>query len=826
MNTQTNDQLKLAYDFIQYTNQNVFLTGKAGTGKTTFLRNLKNSSPKRMIVVAPTGVAAINAGGVTIHSFFQLSFGPQIPLMVNKMKNNLSEWKDNFQGIKRFSKEKINIIKTLDLLVIDEISMVRSDILDAVDEVFRRFKDKKKPFGGTQVLMIGDMQQLSPIIKDDEWKILKDFYENCYFFSSRALRQSGFVSIELVEVFRQKDSSFINLLNRIRDNNVDSQVLDLLNKRFIPDFNPSDEEGYITLTTHNYQAKDINQRKLNSIKNKLYNFDANVNGDFPEYSYPADFTFSVKVDCQVMFIKNDPSFEKQFYNGKIGVVTEINDDNIEVYCKEDESYITVYRTEWGNYKYTIDEKTNEINEEVIGSFVQFPLKLAWAITIHKSQGLTFDKAVIDARLSFAHGQVYVALSRCRTLEGMVLSSPIEPGSIKSDNEITNFSSKIENNQPGKSELEKFKKDYKKELITDLFDFKLLQYYIQNLLKLWADEASNLQGNLAGNIRNVLDSFKKEIVKVGEKFQVTLVKMIDEDNDENSDNLLNERISKGASYFSDKISTTIEDAIINSEFQTDNSALKRSINDSVLKISTEIFIKKACLNEVINGFEIKSYLIARAKASVEKIQSNHSKLTSVSIPQVKYPELYMLLFKWRDKKAKELNLPVSKILPQKVLTELSQVLPSSLFDLKSVKGMGGIKVKQFGKDIFEIIISYRKKEGMEMPEIIEEDSYKIVDTFQKSFSLFKMGKTISDISKERNLKESTVSSHLERFVKTGEIDIFDLVEKARVETILKAIKENSTNSLGTIYSALNDEYSYDEIRLVLSHYNFVLNNSNQ
>nr|MBP7509261.1 AAA family ATPase [Prolixibacteraceae bacterium] len=455
MTTQTNNQLKLAFDFIQYTNQSVFLTGKAGTGKTTFLRNLKENSPKRMIVVAPTGVAAINAGGVTIHSFFQIPFGPQIPYFYNGEKQSVQQNGSNkSERIKRYSREKINIIKSIDLLIIDEISMVRADVLDAVDDVLRRFKDRTKPFGGTQLLMIGDLQQLSPIIKEDEWNLLRDFYESCYFFSSRALKQSNFVSIELTEVFRQKDIAFINILNKIRDNDIDDDVLQSLNSRFIPDFNFSDDEGFITLTTHNYQSKQINDKKLNEIKGKLFRFNAEVEGDFPEYIFPSDFTFFVKKGSQVMFIKNDSSIEKRYYNGKLGVVSDISDDYIDVYCREDREEIRVSKAQWENYRYSIDETTNEINEEVIGRFTHFPLKLAWAITIHKSQGLTFDKAIIDARLSFTHGQVYVALSRCRTLDGIVLSSPLEQSSVISDKTVLYFTNTIEKNQPGYEQLEK------------------------------------------------------------------------------------------------------------------------------------------------------------------------------------------------------------------------------------------------------------------------------------------------------------------------------------------------------------------------------------
>ncbi len=715
MTTQTNNQLKLAFDFIQYTNQSVFLTGKAGTGKTTFLRNLKETSPKRMIIVAPTGVAAINAGGVTIHSFFQIPFGPQIPYFYSGNKQNVLQNDNNkSERIKRYSREKINIIKSIDLLIIDEISMVRADVLDAVDDVLRRFKDRTKPFGGTQLLMIGDLQQLSPIIKEEEWNLLRDFYESCYFFSSRALKQSNFVGIELTEVFRQKDQTFINILNKIRDNDIDSDVLHSLNKRYIPDFNYSDEEGYITLTTHNYQAKQINDKKLNEIKGKLFRFNAEVEGDFPEYIFPSEFTFLVKKGSQVMFIKNDSSIEKRYYNGKIGVVSDISDDYIDVYCREDKEEIRVSKAQWENYRYSIDEPTNEIKEEVIGRFNHFPLKLAWAITIHKSQGLTFDKAIIDARLSFTHGQVYVALSRCRTLEGIVLSSPIEQGSVISDKTVLNFTNTIEKNQPGYEQLEKFKADYQKNLLTDLFDFRYLNNLVHNVLKLWGDDASELQGNLAENLRSILDSFKNEVVRVGDNFKFQIVSMLDENSDLETNRQLQERLSKGSSYFSEKLTLTIESALKKSVFYTSISVVKRNLNDLIEKIYRELFIKKGCLSSVAKGFELQSYLMDKSKAAIEKIDTSHIKISSKQSLSLQNPEIFDKLINWRECKSKILKQPLAKIIAKNILIEISNIMPVTLSELKSVKGFTDSKIKQFGKEILDITNSYSEDDYFDEP----------------------------------------------------------------------------------------------------------------
>lgn len=353
---ETNKQLDLAFNFVQYTGQNIFLTGKAGTGKTTFLKRLKEKSPKRMIVVAPTGVAAINAGGVTIHSFFQLSFGPQIGI------------ENDFNNQNRYSKEKINIIRSLNLLVIDEISMVRADLLDAIDKVLRRFRNRNKPFGGVQMLMIGDLQQLSPIVKNDEWSLLKNEYDTVYFFSSKTLRQTSYVSIVLTHVFRQQDNQFISILNKVRDNKLDQKALDALNSRHLPNFKPRVDEGFITLCTHNVQAHRINETRLLQLKSKTQVFKATIEGNFPEYSYPTDYELKLKVDAQVMFVKNDPDPQKLFYNGKIGKITKIEKEIIYVLCPNEEDEIAVMPLQWDNIKYSIDTETAEIKETVEGSF--------------------------------------------------------------------------------------------------------------------------------------------------------------------------------------------------------------------------------------------------------------------------------------------------------------------------------------------------------------------------------------------------------------------------------------------------------------------------
>ncbi len=816
MQYQSNPQLELAFDFLQYTNQNIFLTGKAGTGKTTFLRNLKKSSPKRMVVVAPTGVAAINAGGVTIHSFFQMSFGPQIPVDPNQQRPASAE--SNFAA-KRFSREKINIIRSLDLLVIDEISMVRADILDGIDEVLRRYKNRYKPFGGVQLLMIGDLQQLAPVVKDDEWSILKAYYDTCFFFSSRALKRSKFMGIELTHIFRQSDQRFIDLLNKVRENRMDESTLQELNRRYIPDFSPEDKEGYITLTTHNNQSQQINDSKLGKLKTKSYRFKAEVQGEFPEYSYPADPELELKVGAQVMFAKNDLSAEKRYYNGKIGEITGIGDDEIEVLCPGDAMAIEVEKAEWQNSKYTLNDTTQEIQEDVIGTFIQFPLKLAWAITIHKSQGLTFEKAIIDARASFAHGQVYVALSRCKTLEGLVLSTPIATHSVKNDTTVIQFTDDVERNQPGPAELQQSRKDYVQQLLAELFDFKPMERQIQYLLKLWEEHQAQLLGTLKTNLQSMTIPLQTELINVAEKFGNQIRQLIAASVNAEENEQLQERVKKASDYFSGRLVQVISQPFSASSFDTDNKAIRKSFNDAADKLRKEIQTKTVCLELCKSGFSIKTYLETKSKSAIEIPETGHKPSSSGSSSSsfTMHPEFYTKLKKWRSEKADSLNVEISKIIPQKTLHEIVQTLPATRADLKSVKGMGGTRLQQFGKDILEQVIAYRKQKGLDLPIGAEKEAEKVgLSSPEISFEVFKSGKSIIEIASERGLAVSTIESHLAQFVGTGEIRLDQVVEPKKSRAILDYIEKHKTRGSNEIRAGLGNDYSYSEIRFVFKY----------
>jgi hypothetical protein len=419
------------------------------------------------------------------------------------------------------SREKINIIKSLDLLIIDEISMVRADTLDAIDSALRRYKNRHLPFGGVQLLMIGDLQQLAPVVKDDDREILGQYYQSFFFFESKALGSTDFVTIELKHIFRQDDQVFIDLLNRIRNNDVNQEVIDELKKRYIPEFDADSGGGYITLTTHNHQAQTIYDSKLEKLPGKTHSFAAIVKDEFPEFSYPNATELVLKKGAQVMFIKNDLSGDRLFFNGKIGKVVSYDDDIIVVRCPGDESNIRVEKAEWQNMKYTLNDVTKEIDETVIGTFTQYPLKLAWAITIHKSQGLTFDRAVIDASEAFAHGQVYVALSRCRSLDGLVLSSRIGRRSLRDNPAVSEFVHGPLQNQSDRNQLNESKKAYQKQLLSELFDFTSLANSLSYSKKVLSENSEAILGNFHEKLGNMLTMVRPGLWKYRRSFSIKI-----------------------------------------------------------------------------------------------------------------------------------------------------------------------------------------------------------------------------------------------------------------------------------------------------------------
>lgn len=724
-----NEQAQLAWDIIETTNTNLFLTGKAGTGKTTFLRRLKEESSKRIVVVAPTGIAAINAEGVTIHSFFQLSFAPFIPDAQYKLKELQY----------RFSKQKIRVIQSIDTLVIDEISMVRADLLDAVDSVLRRFRKNQLPFGGVQMVMIGDLGQLAPVAKDDEWQMLSRYYDTPYFFSSIALKSTRYAIVELKTVYRQSDSHFVELLNRVRDNRADSSVLAALNSRYIPNFQPRVEEGYIRLTTHNYQAQQENERQLALLPGKPYTYEASISGKYPEMLFPTEQILTLKEGAQVMFVKNDSSADKAFYNGMIGTVTEINEKNFFVRTKDTGVVIKVEPEQWENTRYEIDERTNEITEEIEGTFKQFPVKPAWAITVHKSQGLTFDRAIIDVQRAFTHGQTYVALSRCRTLEGLVLSAPLPMSAIIRDGAVDDYVSRAVEHTPNKEQIDLLQRDYYLSVLSELFDFRPLMSAFNRMLDLLMGHFRRSYPKLIIEYKARLEVIKTQLYDVAERFKMQYNQIVISTPDYQEDVHLQERLTKGATYFARTISD-IETLVKNTDVQTDTPEVKKMMAELLATLKELVMQKRALLNYVKDdGFSLNEYLHQRAVVLMGKVNEGTKKTTAKqktvakdrssaksmveakdkpaantrieakdkagsAVPELKvlHPEVLEALTEWRRQRAMKAHMPAYCILQQKALIAIANLLPQDKEALAKIPFCGKVKAEKYGDEVLAVV----------------------------------------------------------------------------------------------------------------------------
>lgn len=704
-----NPELALAWRFVVETGTNLFLTGKAGTGKTTFLRRLKSENPKRMIVLAPTGIAAINAEGVTIHSFFQLPFAPYVP-----DSSFMADGKASYRF--RFGKEKINIIRSIDLLVIDEISMVRADLLDAVDGVLRRYRDRNRPFGGVQLLLIGDLRQLAPVVRDADWLLLEKYYDTPYFFSSHALKQTDYCVIELNTVYRQKEGPFLDLLNRIRDNSCDRQVLEALNRRYLPDFHPRKEEGYIRLVTHNYQAQRINDRELQALPGRTYPFRAAIEGKFPDFAYPTDEVLELKVGAQVMFVKNDTSGEHRFYNGMIGEVTAVSRTGIEVRGKGADVSFALQKEVWNNAKYALNDETKEITEEIEGTFRQYPVKLAWAITIHKSQGLTFERAIIDVSASFAHGQVYVALSRCKALEGLVLARPFSARAIISDEAVDAFTAQARQNIPGAERVNKLQQAYFYDLLAGLFDFLPLEQALRKYVRLIDEFLYRLYPQQLAAYKAEAGRFHEKVTEVARRFNVQYTRLVNTATDYATDEVLQQRIHLGAAYFMEQISP-LEHLLSATMLGTDNKELKKKLLDAQEELSAGLERKKALLSFVAKeGFHTTSFLRQKALSAIEGTspKTKKGKVAAASPDtagtDILHPELYRQLIEWRNEQAGQAHVPLYKVIRQKAVLGICNLLPLDKAALARVPYFGRKGVEKYGDSILNIVHSYLKNCG--------------------------------------------------------------------------------------------------------------------
>ncbi len=809
MGQSTNPELELAFDFVRNTNRSLFLTGKAGSGKTTFLHAIKSEGIKQLVVVAPTGVAAINAVGMTIHLFFQLPFGLHIP-GANRGGQSHSH---------RLAGQKIRLIRSLDLLVIDEISMVRADMLDAVDQVLRTYRETSLPFGGVQLLMIGDLHQLPPVVKHEDWALLQEHYATPYFFSSQALQKTEYVSIELKHIYRQSDPSFIDLLNRVRDNKIDEDVLNRLNSRYAPNFQPPAHKAYITLTATNAVAQQINVDNLARLPRSSKVFNAIITGDFPATAYPTEEKFECKVGAQVMFAKNDMEAEKRFFNGKIGQISRFDDDNvIYVRCPDEHSEIAVEKVDWHNVKYSLDETTKEIKEEILGTFTQYPLKLAWAITIHKSQGLTFERAIIDAQAAFAHGQVYVALSRCKSFEGIVLRSRITSSSVKTDIVVKNYTEDSESKAPDQTELQQAKRNYQRRLLEELFSFESTRRCFDQLLRTYQEHENTLTASATSQVRALCERAETELLVVARKFEPQLASYCNLELEPEANRELQSRLNKASAYFSEKIGKGLLLHTKELPTATDNQAVRQVVVSKLDALRMELFVKNACFEACASGFSTRTYTRAKVKAELDFSRASDNERASRQdrVPKnVPHPELYKRLLEWRAETADGQHVRPWEVLTNISMEELVTSLPTNNRHLLSIKGIGKGKAKRYGAAILKIIEDFSREENVSVNLASDSVAPKRPSSDTKSISLemFEAGRTIDEIVRLRTLARTTIEGHLAFYVGEGRLDVDRVLSPEKISDITDFFTQNPKATVAQAKASLGAKFSYGELKMI-------------
>lgn len=822
----SNTLFQLAADLVNQSNRNIFLTGKAGTGKTTFLKYIRDNCPKQMAIVAPTGVAAINAGGVTIHSFFQIPPGIFLPTLqrtgfATSTSNTEVHNRHSLPARLRFNHDKRKILQQLELLIIDEISMVRCDLLDAIDTVLRHVRKRHhEKFGGVQVLFIGDMFQLPPVVKETDWNLLSEFYNSAYFFDSLVIKEEQPLYIEFDKIYRQSEEKFIRVLNQVRNNELNEDGLTILESCYNPSVRRKKDDGYILLTTHNEQARNINVSQLQQLDTPPVQYDALITDDFPANAYPADETLYLKVGAQVMFIKNDIADRgKRYFNGKIGVVTKLDEDAVFVEC--DGKEIKVEREKWDNIRYTLDKTSQTLKEDVLGSFTQFPLRLAWAITIHKSQGLTFDKVIIDAGEAFAPGQVYVALSRCTSLNGLVLKSKIKTGSLLTDPRIIQFARNSSSSAQLQNELSLAKKEYQLRILVESFNYhnainnavSLKDYVLENI-----DSFNKEAADWIEKLLNQLNTLQETALKFHSWLQG---QFLQPETPEENKTLL-ERTIKASAHFANELETII-DSLANTALVTDSKLHAKECNDLLKDIFAGLSVKKYLITGFSGKIDIAAWHQRKRNFVLPSFPVNVYAGASTQKTDSPHPALFIQLKKQRDAFCEKRDLPVYMVANSQTLDEMARYLPQSLEELKRISGMGEAKIRQYGQPFLDIILAYchehelsshiyektPKKERKQKGGTVKKKG----DSHAESFRLFKEGKTIADIAKERQLAVSTVEGHLCWFISSGEINIEEVIGKEKAKMIMEALKDYDGTAIGSAKAKLPPEISYGEIRMV-------------
>jgi len=852
------DVLRIAEEFISNTSRHIFLTGKAGTGKTTFLKRLQETCRKQLVVVAPTGVAAINAGGVTAHSFFQIPPGTFSPKPVRRgfQSNSAVIDRNSLLETQRLNNDKRELMQSLDLIIIDEVSMMRCDLLDAIDTVMRSVRRNSVPFGGVQMLFIGDLYQLPPVTKEGEWDLVADHYTSPFFFSAQALQDADMLLIELKKVYRQSDERFIHLLNRIRDNRVDEHDLEKLHALYQPAFRPKPEEHFITLTTHNYKADEINARELRRLPSAEIVCHATVEGEFPDRNFPVEGTLRLKPGAQIMFVRNDTE-EKKYFNGKIGVVKSVEQDDegedLLVEFPETDEVIRVGKVQWRNIRYSFNEEERKIHEEELGSFVQFPVRLAWAVTIHKSQGLTFERAVIDAGSAFAAGQVYVALSRCTSMEGIKLLSRLNSNSIMTDPAVVQYMSA----QTAVTELlpvlEHDKQTYLITKAMSLFDMMPLIHKLTEFTEYMSER--KLEGKDAVIMKlHSIRGFIEELETVAEKFRKQIREMVGlaavRSSNPHDNKGVSRPMSQSSRYGSISIPPTRTDTV-SSGAELDHEVMSQvhdrmtkgkswfekqldeKLNSPLAALNKELQSK----NKVRKALKQMKTFMRYAEHFTRRFSSEPEKRKSKSVPRVPdvksdplseehAHDLFELLRTVRAQFAYAENIAPFMVCHDSTLREMARCLPQDISDLSAIKGMGDKTLNKYGEALLTVVQRFCSMHGLtsRMDLVGEHDrtlkaegkrTQSTDDTKTQSFKLFRNGKSVQEIADERGLTVSTIEGHLAHFVKTGELDVLKLVVADKFDLIRETINRLDATSLTAVKQDLGDAVTYSEIRYVMN-----------
>ena len=808
-----NPEIELAEKYITETGVSIFLTGKAGTGKTTFLHHIVERCRKRSIVVAPTGVAAVNAGGVTIHSFFQLPFCPYLP----DVKELVTEYQLP-ESQRQMRKSKIDIIRTLDLLIIDEISMVRADLLDAVDAVMRRYRRSGRPFGGVQLLMIGDVQQLAPVVTDEERPYIERVYASPFFFHSKALQRLQYITIQLTTVYRQQDPLFLRLLNNIRDSKFDEATLAALNSRVRKPGDPAvfaDGQEPILLTTHNWQADEVNRRNLEALDTPVQIFDAVVEGNFPDSAAPTERHLELKVGAQVMFVKND-SLGHRYYNGMIGVVESVETDGTSdgqkhiVVVNSEGERIDVGQERWDTWKYEIDSTDNQIKPILDGVFVQYPLKTAWAVTIHKAQGLTFDRLQVDASAAFTYGQVYVALSRCRSLEGLTLLSPITPQNAFENKDIEQFNGTMTPIEQAEEMLDGYRSQYYFDVLYELIDFSGLQHALEGLNRLYQESLRGLYPEQATTLTALCSKELTELVSVAERFHRQLDAI---GAGSSSRALLLERVQKGAAYFGQVVKAMDEQVRPCLAVEIDNKETSRRLKEQGERYSSVALLKIKVLDHVAaHGFTVKDYQQAKVDAALDKPEKARKSRAKKPETLTGKERLQAMLTAWRRQKAEELGVSAFVVLWQRSLLAIVNALPTNEEELLNVPGMGKVSIGRYGKEILQIVDDYlRESNERRTPEEVEPKK-KPEPTWKKAVQLMAEGKSLEEVAQMLNRAKSTVETYMLTAVEQGAMDADLILPMEAQEEIVAYLMSEDDVKLKDVYDHFDGKYSYLELRV--------------